>query len=66
MANAVGIVSECPRIINRNVPQNPRVPTAKPNLRNRIAPRIVEMAVKNTGIVPNRLILVLDSINPEI
>jgi hypothetical protein len=29
------------------------VPTAKPNLRNKIAPSMVEIAVKNTAPVPN-------------
>jgi hypothetical protein len=55
IARAVGIVSECPRRIINNTPQNPNVPTAYPNLRNRIAPKIVEIAVKKTGAVPNRL-----------
>jgi hypothetical protein len=40
----------------RTPPQTPRVPTANPNRRNNIAPRIVEMAVKNTGAVPNFLV----------
>jgi hypothetical protein len=53
MANAVGIVTRCPRIIIAITPQKPKVPTAKPNLRNKIAPNIVEIAVKNTGAVPN-------------
>jgi hypothetical protein len=33
------------------------VPTAKPNLRKSIAPRIVEIAVKKTGRVPNRFLV---------
>src|SRR6056297_89440 len=52
-ASAVGMVTRCPRRIIPITPQNPRVPTANPNLRKRIAPRMVEMAVKKTGAVPN-------------
>jgi hypothetical protein len=37
----------------RITPQNPSVPTAKPKRRKRMAPRIVEIAVKKTGAVPN-------------
>jgi len=54
-ANAVGIVSEWPKIINSKAPQKPKVPTANPKRRNRIAPRIVDIAVKKTAVVPNRL-----------
>ena len=61
MAKAVGIVSECPTIMIRKAPQNPRVPTAKPNLRKRIAPTIVEIAVRKTGTVPNRFLVVSGS-----
>jgi hypothetical protein len=43
----------------RITPQKPRVPTPKPKRKNRIAPRIVEIAVKNTGAVPNDFILSL-------
>jgi hypothetical protein len=39
------------------------VPTAKPNLRKSIAPRIVEIAVKKTGRVPNRFLADDASIN---
>jgi hypothetical protein len=53
-ASAVGIVTACPITISRRVPQKPRVPTANPNRRKRIAPRMVETAVKYTGAVPNR------------
>lgn len=52
MASAVGMVIRCPRMIIVKTPQNPSVPTAIPNRRKRIAPRIVEIAVKNTGAVP--------------
>jgi len=44
--------------IIRITPQKPNVPTAYPNLKKRIAPGIVEMAVKNTGAVPNFLFMV--------
>jgi len=40
------------RIINIT-PQKPRVPTAYPKRRNKMAPSIVAIAVKNTGAVPN-------------
>ena len=53
MARAVGMVTRCPRRIIRITPQKPSVPTANPNLRKRMAPRIVDMAVKKTGAVPN-------------
>ena len=53
MARAVGIVTICPRRIIPITPQNPTLPTAKPNLKNKIAPRMVLIAVKNTGAVPN-------------
>jgi hypothetical protein len=53
MARAVGTVIAWPIIISSNAPQKPSVPTAKPNLRKSIARRIVEMAVKKTGRVPN-------------
>lgn len=62
-AKAVGIVSECPIIIISKAPQKPRVPTAKPNLKKRIAPSIVEIAVKKTGTDPNRFPVVSDSID---
>jgi hypothetical protein len=52
-ASAVGIVTICPNNIIRITPQKPTVPTAKPNLKNKIAPKMVEIAVKNTGAVPN-------------
>ncbi len=54
-ARAVGMVTICPSNMIRITPQNPRVPTAKPKRRNKIAPRIVETAVINTGAVPNFL-----------
>jgi len=53
MAKAVGMVIKCPRITNNKLPVKPMVPTAKPNRRNRIAPRMVEIAVIKTGAVPN-------------
>lgn len=31
---------------------NPRLPTAYPNLKNKIAPKMVEIAVIKTGAVP--------------
>jgi hypothetical protein len=34
-------------------PKNPTCPTAQPKRRNKIAPRMVESAVKKTGNVPN-------------
>ncbi|OPZ53348.1 MAG: hypothetical protein BWY89_01755 [Bacteroidetes bacterium ADurb.BinA012] len=46
IARAVGMVTACPMIISSRVPQNPRVPTAKPKRRNTMAPIMVEMAVK--------------------
>ena len=53
MAIAVGIVTKCARIMIRIVPYGPIVPTENPNRRNRMAPRIVAMLVKNTDAVPN-------------
>ena len=52
IASAVGIVTKCPISIISRTPKNPNVPTANPNLRKRIAPSMVEIAVKNTGAVP--------------
>jgi len=49
IASAVGIVREWPRMISASTPQKPSVPTANPNLRKRIAPKMVEIAVKKTG-----------------
>jgi len=49
---AVGMVTIWPRRIIPRTPIKPWCPTAYPNLRKRIAPRIVESAVKNTGDVP--------------
>jgi hypothetical protein len=40
----------------RTAPQKPSVPIANPNLRNKMAPKIVDMAVKNTGAVPDLLL----------
>jgi len=45
-----------------SVPRNPTFPTAYPNLRNIMAPRIVEIAVRKTGEVP-RLALLLTSLS---
>lgn len=59
MASAVGMVTICPIRMMRIAPQKPSVPTANPNLKNKIAPKIVEMAVKNTGAVPNLLLEML-------
>lgn len=55
MARAVGMVTMCPNKMINTAPQNPIVPTAKPNLKNKMAPSMVEMAVKKTGAVPNLL-----------
>src|SRR5690554_2647386 len=52
MARAVGRVMRWPMSTINMAPQKPRVPTAKPKRRKRMAPRMVEMAVKNTGAVP--------------
>lgn len=59
IANAVGMVTMCPSKIINITPQNPRVPTAKPNRKKSIAPKIVDIAVKNTGAVPNFLALII-------
>ncbi len=59
IARAVGIVTRCPNKIIRITPQKPSVPTAKPNRRNRMAPRMVEIAVKKTGAVPNFFVFML-------
>ena len=58
IAKAVGMVTICPNNIIRMAPQKPTVPTAKPNLKNRMAPSIVDMAVKKTGAVPNLVFIV--------
>jgi hypothetical protein len=50
---AVGMVTACPIRIMAIVPANPTTPTAKPKRKNIMAPRIVEIAVKKTGAVPN-------------
>lgn len=55
IAKAVGIVTIWPSRIISTAPQNPTVPTAKPNLKNKIAPNMVDIAVKKTGAVPNLL-----------
>jgi hypothetical protein len=49
---AVGMVTRCPSRTMAITPIKPSDPTAKPNLRNSIAPNIVDIAVKNTGPVP--------------
>lgn len=59
IARAVGMVTIWPSKMMRMAPQNPNVPTAKPNLRNKIAPKIVDIAVKKTGAVPNLLLEML-------
>jgi hypothetical protein len=46
MANAVGTVIRCPRIMMASTPKKPSVPVVNPRRRKRIAPRIEEMAVK--------------------
>jgi len=51
-ANAVGTVTRCPINMIIKTPQKPKVPTAYPNLKNNIAPSMVEIAVKYTGAVP--------------
>jgi len=50
---AVGMVTRWPRNIIPRTPMKPWCPTAYPNLRKSIAPRMVEIVVKNTGMVPN-------------
>lgn len=57
MASAVGMVTICPSKIIKITPQKPSVPTAYPKRKNRMAPRMVEMAVKKTGAVPNFFVL---------
>lgn len=52
-AMAVGMVTKCPIKIMRSDPMKPTDPIAKPNRRNITAPKIVEIAVKNTGSVVN-------------
>ena len=41
--------------IIKKTPQIPNIPIAYPNLRKRMAPRIVDIAVRNTGAVLNDL-----------
>lgn len=53
MAREVGMVTRCASKMIKSTPMNPTEPTAYPNLKKRIAPKIVEIAVKNTGAVPN-------------
>jgi hypothetical protein len=52
IAKEVGIVTKCPKNIIKSVPINPSVPTAYPKRRKRIAPSMVDIAVKKTGAVP--------------
>ena len=54
MARAVGMVMRCPKTTSNKVPVKPMVPTANPNRKNRMAPKMVEIAVIKTGAVPNR------------
>ena len=54
----------CNNIINIT-PQKPKVPTAKPKRRKSTAPKMVEIAVKNTGAVPNFLTFSIIAINKE-
>ncbi len=54
MASAVGMVTRCPNKMISTTPINPRVPTAYPKRRKRMAPRMVEIAVIYTGPVPKR------------
>ena len=51
-AMAVAKVTVWPIRMMNKVPVKPTDPTAKPNRRNMIAPRMVEMAVRKTGKVP--------------
>ena len=51
-ARAVGTVTKWPTKTIINVETKPTWATAYPNRKNKIAPRMVEMAVKNTGQVP--------------
>ncbi len=50
---AVGMVTTWPIRMITTAPAKPTFPTTYPNRRNIIAPRMVEMAVRNTGAVPN-------------
>lgn len=52
-AIAVGMVTMCPIITIKTVPINPTEPTEKPKRKNITAPKMVEIAVKKTGKVPN-------------
>ena len=47
------MVTTCPRTIIPITPINPTCPTAQPKRRNKIAPKIVDRAVRKTGRVPN-------------
>jgi len=46
IASPVGIVMACPKRMIIRVPHNPRLPTAYPKRKNRIAPRIVLIAAR--------------------
>ena len=59
IANAVGMVTKWPKSTIKITPQKPKVPTAKPKRKNNMAPRIVDIAVKKTGAVPNFLFLII-------
>ena len=64
IAIAVGMVTACPTKIMTIVPIKPTFPTAYPKRKNITAPRMVEIAVKKTGAVPNfrcrdKLVLIL-------
>lgn len=48
-------MNEGPGILILGTPRTPGVNTAYPNLRNNMAPEIVEIAVNNTGPVPDLL-----------
>ena len=53
IASAVGMVMACPIRMISSTPKGPVWATAYPKRRKRIAPRIVLMAARKTGDVPN-------------
>jgi len=57
-ASAVGMVTVWPINMTRITPQKPICPTAIPKRRKRMAPSMVDMAVKKTGSVPNPFVFI--------
>ena len=57
-ASAVGMVTVWPINMTSITPQNPMCPTAIPKRRKRMAPSMVEIAVRKTGSVPNPFVFV--------